>query len=131
MIHANRHSVGGRRGMTVIQVQLASMALAEQVIAEIWTCLEEYNIPSPALSLRFHDRGRVTVAAHFNDAVAANTVLTRISTESLCRDPDRDPRLHILIPPHSRMRRMAAPPGWLLAGVVHSQSSFVSRQKRK
>jgi hypothetical protein len=114
--------------MTVVQFQLASMAVAEELIAEIWTCLEEYNIRSPALRFKFHDSGLITIAAHIDDAVAANTVLMRLSTQNLGRDPDGDPRFHILTPGG----RVVAPPGWLLAEVSRSHSShFVSRPKRK
>lgn len=123
--------------MTVIQLQLRSMAAAEQSIAEIWTCLEEYDIPSPAVSFKFHDRGRVTIAMRIDDSVAANTVVARLSTwvgtENLCRDAGRNPGLQL--PTHSPNTgggRGVAPLGWLLAAAAHSRPShFVSRLKRK
>ena len=122
--------------MTVVQFQLRSMAAAEQSIAEIWTCLEEYDIPSPAVSFKFHDSERVTVTMHIDDSVAANTVLARLSTwvgtEKLCRDADQDPRLQVLTHLHrSHDGPAVAPFGWVLAAAGSRSSHFGSRFKRK
>ncbi len=56
------------------------MAEAEQCVAEIWTCLEEYNMPSPAIAFDFHGPSRTDIKMSIDDPVAASVMLTRLST---------------------------------------------------
>ncbi len=66
--------------MAVIRFRQLSMAEAEQCVAEIWTCLEEYNMPSPAIAFDFHGPLRTGIKMSIDDPVAASVMLTRLST---------------------------------------------------
>ncbi len=66
--------------MAVIRFRQLSMAEAEQCVAEIWTCLEEYNMPSPAIAFDFHGPLRTGIKMSIDDPVAASVMLARLST---------------------------------------------------
>lgn len=64
--------------MAVINFHLASAAEAEDAIADIWVCLEEYGIPSPGLTFSFPDASCVSIALRVDDAVAARLLMLRL-----------------------------------------------------
>lgn len=65
--------------MSVIKFHRLFMADAEEVMAEVWNCLEEYEIPSPYLGFQFDGRGRVTLHFQFDDPGRADMVALRLS----------------------------------------------------
>ena len=85
--------------MSVVQFQLLSMAEAEDVIAEICGCLEEYDVPTPEIAFSFHGGSRVSITMRIDDAIAANMVKLRLATwfavENRLVHAGRDPRLKI------------------------------------
>lgn len=66
--------------MSVVQFQLLSMAEAEDVIAEISGCLEEYDVPPPEMAFSFHGRSRVSITMRIDDPIGANMVKLRLAT---------------------------------------------------
>jgi hypothetical protein len=64
--------------MAVIEFDGLSVQDAEEVIAEIWTCLEQYAIPSPKLRVHVHNGTEVTVHFRFSEAIWADVVSARI-----------------------------------------------------
>lgn len=123
--------------MSVIQFQQLSMAEAERCVAEIWTCLEEYDIPSPALSFEFCDRLRTNIRMHIDDPVAANTMLSRLSAwiktkRSRFGGYDKV-QPEILTRPHvAGTARETAPLSFVIAATAPPRSNYaVSRFKRK
>jgi hypothetical protein len=47
--------------MSVIGLRRLSLRDAEEAIVELWTCLEEYEIPTPHVDFRFEGPDRVTL----------------------------------------------------------------------
>ncbi len=127
--------------MVVIQFQRLSMAEAEQCIAEIWTCLEEYHIPSPKMSFEFSDPLRTSITVNIDDSVAAKTIATRLShwadTQGDTQDrrfyAKRSPRLRVYTESHLAGGAVAAVPlSFVLAKGAPPRSSYVvSRLRRK
>jgi hypothetical protein len=66
--------------MATIELHGLSMQEAEAVVAEIWGCLEEYQIPSPDLTVAVDARGHVSVGCRFRERVWMQVVATRLST---------------------------------------------------
>lgn len=99
--------------MAVIQFQQLSMAEAEQCVAEIWTCLEEYQIPSPTMSFEFHGPRWTSITVNIEDPIAADTMLTRLSR-------------------WIETENGAAPLSFVLAAAAHVAPSYpASRSRRK
>jgi hypothetical protein len=67
-------------GMAVIQIDRLSLPDAEEVIAEIWNCLEEYGIPSPTMNVDFHANARVTMGLTFDEPIGAQLVSLRLES---------------------------------------------------
>lgn len=123
--------------MAVIHVEQLSMTEAEQCVAEIWTCLEEYHMPSPPISFEFRHPRQPSIKVEIDDPVAANTMVTHLSTwirtEQRCVDPAGGPRLKAYTrtdvgcdPPP------AAPLSFVLAVAAPFSSSYtVPRWRRK
>jgi hypothetical protein len=65
--------------MAVIEVDHLSLPDAEEAIAEVWSCLEEYSIPSPIMSVDFHANAKVTMAFTFEEPIGAQLVSVRLS----------------------------------------------------
>jgi hypothetical protein len=66
--------------MAVIKLDRLSLADAEEAIAEVWSCLEEYGIPSPMMSVDFHTNARVTMGFTFDEPIGAQLVSLRLSS---------------------------------------------------
>jgi hypothetical protein len=66
--------------MADINLDGLSLPEAEEAIAEIWSCLEEYDIPSPVVSVEFRDNSRMTVGFSFAEPIWADLVSLRLST---------------------------------------------------
>lgn len=66
--------------MAVIQLDRLSLPDAEEVIAEVWSCLEEYGIPSPTMNVDFHANARVTMGLTFDEPIGAQLVSLRLES---------------------------------------------------
>jgi hypothetical protein len=65
--------------MSAIKLRGLSMSEAEEAIAELWSCLEEYGIPSPKLKATCaHKRITIELSA-LDDPLWAKLVDTRLS----------------------------------------------------
>ncbi len=65
--------------MATINFPRLSVGDAEEVIAEIWSCLEEYRIPSPRLTFDFRRGGDLGLECHFGETVWAKLIALRLS----------------------------------------------------
>jgi hypothetical protein len=65
--------------MPPIRFNRLSLLDAEEVIVEIWKCLEEYELPSPKLEFTFHTGETVTVAVRIADRAARAIISARLS----------------------------------------------------
>jgi hypothetical protein len=65
--------------MKVIYFKLLSIPDAEDAIAETWSILEEYDIPSPKLTFTFRGTSQVKIALRVDDPVDAQTVMLRLA----------------------------------------------------
>ena len=65
--------------MAGIQFRHLSMEEAERCIAEVWTCLEEYQFSSPKISFDRKEASSVSFTVYFDDPLATSTLLTRLS----------------------------------------------------
>jgi hypothetical protein len=66
--------------MAVIELDRLSLPDAEEAIAEVWSCLEEYGIPSPSMSVDFHANAKVTMGFTFDEPIGAQLVSLRLSS---------------------------------------------------
>jgi len=66
--------------MSVAHFQLLSMSEAEDVVAEVCGCVEEYDIPMPDMAFGFRGRSRVNIAMRIDDPIAANMIYLRLAT---------------------------------------------------
>lgn len=62
------------------EINLEGLALpeAEEAIAEIWSCLEEYDIPSPAVRVGLRADARMNMKFDFDEPVWAELVRVRL-----------------------------------------------------
>jgi hypothetical protein len=65
--------------MAVIELCRLSLPDAEEAITEVWSCLEEYGIPSPTLRVDFHANARVSMGFTFDEPIGAHLVSLRLS----------------------------------------------------
>ena len=65
--------------MATIEFRSLSVQDAEQVLAEIWNCLEEFDIPSPRLVVKFRGQTEVTLRCRFDEQLSARIVAMRLS----------------------------------------------------
>ncbi|HYS85924.1 MAG TPA: hypothetical protein VEN78_13120 [Bradyrhizobium sp.] len=65
--------------MPVIRLRLLSLPDAEDAIAEAWNILEEYDIPSPRMTVTFRGSLRVNIALHVDDALDTQTLMLRLA----------------------------------------------------
>ena len=61
--------------MPVIHFQLLSISDAEEAVVEIWRILEEYNLPSPAMTCMFRGSSRVKIALRVDNVMDAQTLM--------------------------------------------------------
>lgn len=74
--------------MATVKFRRLSICEAEDAIAEIWNCLEEYGIPSPWMTFEFDefDRGgEVSFKCRFDAPLWAHLVAMRLSTWLIAR----------------------------------------------
>lgn len=74
----NRPGKKGTVGMADVNLEGLSWPEAEEAIAEIWSCLEEYDIPSPALSVDVGTSSRITVGFSFEEPIWTDLVSHRL-----------------------------------------------------
>lgn len=65
--------------MVGINLYGLSLFEAEEAICEIWSCLEEYNIPSPVMSLDDRADGTVAIGFVFDEPMWTELVRLRLS----------------------------------------------------
>lgn len=65
--------------MTTIRLRRLSLHEAEEVIVSLWTCLEEYGIPTPQITFRVEGSGRATLCLRI-DSEWAHVVRCRLAT---------------------------------------------------
>jgi hypothetical protein len=65
--------------MPVIYFELLSIPDAEDAIAETWSVLEEYDIPSPGMTVTFRGSSRVNIALRVDDPTDAQTLMLRLA----------------------------------------------------
>lgn len=65
--------------MPVIYFDLLSIPDAEDAIAETWNILEEYDIPSPGMTVTFRGNSRVNIALRVDDPVDAQILVRRLA----------------------------------------------------
>jgi hypothetical protein len=63
--------------MPSITLHRITVAHAEEAISEIWNCLEEYDIRSPAMACNF-DGPDLTIQLHFVEPLGAELVNQRL-----------------------------------------------------
>lgn len=121
--------------MAVIQFRQLSLAEAEQCVAEIWTCLEEYHIPTPTLSFEFRDSFRTSIRMNIDDCIAANTMVGRLSTWIETKRSrsivDRGPRLQAYTQSPVTGAGRAAAPLSLVAITAPTGPSYASSRFRR
>ena len=61
--------------MPAIHFQLLSISDAEEAVVEIWRILEEYNLPSPAMTCMCHGSSRVKIALRVDNVMDAQTLM--------------------------------------------------------
>ena len=66
--------------MSKIKFHRLSMREAEEVVVEIWKCLEEYGFPVPHLIFDFHDAATVSIALEVEEPVSAVIMNWRMSS---------------------------------------------------
>jgi hypothetical protein len=65
--------------LATIEFRSLSVQDAEQVLAEIWNCLEEFDIRSPRLVVKFGGQSEVTLRCRFDEQLSARIVAMRLS----------------------------------------------------
>jgi len=81
--------------MAVIELDGLSLAEAEEAIAEVWSCLEEYDIPSPVMSVDVRGTARFTLAFSFEEPIWAKLVSLRLSSLTGSAAPRRMPHAQV------------------------------------
>lgn len=65
--------------MASIAFRRFSMDEAEEIVAEIWRCLEQYDIPSPEMSSQLSAPEIVNLSFHFREKAWADIVARQLS----------------------------------------------------
>lgn len=65
--------------MTTIEFRRLSLEEAEEVLADVWNCLEEYGIPSPQMAFVFAGETGVSFRLHFGEPLWARLIASRLS----------------------------------------------------
>jgi hypothetical protein len=65
--------------LATIEFRSLSLQDAEQVLAEVWNCLEEFDIPSPRLVVKFRGQTEVVLRCRFSEQLSARIVAMRLS----------------------------------------------------
>jgi hypothetical protein len=73
--------------MTVIELRQLSLADAEEVIAEVWNCLEEYDIATPRIGVEFHSAAKVSLCFRIEESISEKVLALRLSSWRCANDP--------------------------------------------
>jgi hypothetical protein len=65
--------------LATIEFRSLSVQDAEHVLAEVWNCLEEFDLPSPRLAVKFRGGAEVTLRCRFFDSLSARLVAMRLA----------------------------------------------------
>jgi hypothetical protein len=71
--------------MIAFEFRGLSMPEAEEVIAALWCCFEEYDVPSPAMTFKFHGGERASVRMRIESADVAKVVARFLSDWKVAR----------------------------------------------
>lgn len=71
--------------MTTIEFRGLSLHQAEEVLADVWNCLEEYAIPSPHMAFAFAGKDEVSFRLRFGEPLWARLVANRLSNGMIAR----------------------------------------------
>jgi hypothetical protein len=66
--------------MSKIKFHRLSICEAEEVVVDIWKCLEEYDFPVPRLTFDFHDAATVSIVLEVEEPVSAVIMNWRMSS---------------------------------------------------
>lgn len=128
--------------MADINIDGLSLPEAEEAIVEIWSCLEEYDIPSPAMSVDVRADSRITMGLSFEEPLWAELVSLRLSNSMRSARLRRGPHVPAgreicaapLLPPQearSRFRPNTAPAVRLDAAAPTGMAESFPRAKRR
>jgi hypothetical protein len=70
--------------VTTIEFRGLSLQEAEEVMVDVWNCLEEYAIPSPSMAFDFSGGG-VSFHMRFGEPLWARLVANRLSSGMIAR----------------------------------------------
>ena len=90
--------------MTLIRLRRLSLREAEEAIVTLWTCLEEYGIPTPHIDFRFEASGRATLSL-CTDPEWHHIVKRRIASSTGCNCQDAAQRCGCRMEPSRTLRR--------------------------
>jgi hypothetical protein len=65
--------------LATIEFRNLSVQDAERVLAEVWNCLEEFEVPSPRLAVKFREGAEVTLQCRFSETLSARLVAMRLA----------------------------------------------------
>jgi hypothetical protein len=71
--------------VTTIEFRGLSLQEAEEVLVDVWNCLEEYAIPSPAMTFAFAGGADVSFRMRFAEPLWARLVANRLSSGMIAR----------------------------------------------
>jgi hypothetical protein len=72
--------------VTTIEFRGLSLQEAEEVLVDVWNCLEEYAIPSPSMAFDFAGTAEVSFRMRFGEPLWARLVANRLSSGTMARD---------------------------------------------
>jgi hypothetical protein len=65
--------------VATIEFRNLSVPDAERVLAEVWNCLEEFELSSPRLAVKFRGEAEVTLQCRFSETLSARLVAMRLA----------------------------------------------------
>ena len=101
--------------MTVIEFRRLCMPEAEEVIVALWSCFEEYDVPSPRMTFEFHGLAGVTMWLHIENPALADVVAIFLSNWSCTQRSGGRARVAVA---NSRMRTVRVPAGQCRIGTA-------------
>jgi hypothetical protein len=75
----------GRTGVSTIEFRHLSLQEAEEVLVDVWNCLEEYGIPSPQMAFDDVDKTAVSFRLRFGEPLWARLVANHLSNGMIAR----------------------------------------------
>jgi hypothetical protein len=72
--------------MIVCEFRRLSMSEAEEVMVALWSCFEEHDVPSPAITFEFYGDAKASVQVHIEDAALADIITLFLSNWNVSSD---------------------------------------------